>query len=103
MPPFSFLSNHGLVLLCLAEEPMSRLRDIAAHLDITERTAQRIVSELVGAGYVSRKREGRRNVYSVRQAERVHLSAQRDVDLGSLLEVLAPNGARSSVARPAPA
>ena len=93
MPPFSFLSNHGLALLCIAEDPRSRMRDIAGSLDITERAAQRIVTDLVAAGYVDRVREGRRNAYTVRTESKIALPVQRDVDIGSLLSVLAATDA----------
>jgi DNA-binding IclR family transcriptional regulator len=60
-----FLTNHGRALLCLANEPELRIRDLAAALDITERSAQKIVGDLVKGGYVTRKRVGRRNTYRV--------------------------------------
>jgi hypothetical protein len=91
--PFSFLTNHGLVLLCIAEDPRVRMRDVARIVDITERAAQRIVADLVGAGYVSRTREGRRNSYTVRTDLPVALPADRDIDLNSLLRVLLPGDA----------
>jgi hypothetical protein len=90
--PFSFLTNHGLVLLCIAEDPRVRMRDIATTVDITERAAQRIVADLIDAGYVTRRRDGRRNEYSVRVDLSVSLPNQRDVELGSLLNVLLPAG-----------
>jgi hypothetical protein len=90
--PFSFLSNHGLVLLCIANDPRTRMRDIAAAVDITERAAQRIVAELIDYGYVTRTREGRRNRYTVRADIPLTLPTSRDVDLGSLLNVLVPIG-----------
>ena len=96
MPPFSFLTNHGLVLLCVAEDPRQRMRDIAAHTDITERAAQRIVADLVRSGYLTRTREGRRNSYTVKTDLPVALAAHRDIDLGSLLEVLVPAEASSA-------
>jgi len=64
-PAWTLLSNHGLVLLCIANEPTMRVRDIAGTVGITERAAQRIVGELITGGYISRRREGRRNVYEV--------------------------------------
>ena len=90
--PFSFLTNHGLALLCIAEDPQVRMRDIAAGVNITERAAQRIVSDLITAGYVDRERSGRRNEYTVRTDLSVSLPNQRDIDLGSLLGVLLPAG-----------
>ena len=90
VPPFSFLTNHGLALLCLAQDSRARIRDIAATVGITERAAQRIVSDLVNAGYVERAREGRRNTYTVRFDTPLALPDQRDVDLRSLMRVLVP-------------
>lgn len=92
MPLFAFLTNHGLVLLCIAEDPRVRIRDIATRVDITERAAQRIVADLIETGYVSRRRDGRRNEYSVRTDLRLALPNQRDIDIGSLLNVLLPAG-----------
>ena len=63
---FTFLTNHAHVLVCVANDPGARLRDIAATIGITERAAHRILSELVEAGYVVRERDGRRNRYQVR-------------------------------------
>lgn len=90
VPPFEFLTNHGLVLLCIAEDPGVRMRDIAAHVEITERAAQRIVSDLVEAGYLDRERVGRRNRYTIRASPPISLPARRDIDLNSLLNVLLP-------------
>lgn len=62
---WTFLSNHAHVLVCIARDPDIRLRDIASAVGITERAAQRIVSDLADAGYLTRERHGRRNRYSV--------------------------------------
>jgi DNA-binding IclR family transcriptional regulator len=88
--PFAFLTNHGLALLCIAQDPEARMRDIAADVDITERAAQRIVADLVAAGYLDRERVGRRNRYTLRTGLPVSLPASRDVDLSALLDVLLP-------------
>jgi DNA-binding IclR family transcriptional regulator len=77
-------------LLCIAEDPHVRMRDIAATVDITERAAQRIVADLVRAGYIDRARNGRRSVYTLRTMVPVKLPSKRDIDLGSLLQVLVP-------------
>jgi DNA-binding MarR family transcriptional regulator len=89
--PFAFLTNHGLVLLCIAEDPRIRVREIAVSVQITERAAQRIVSDLIGAGYVDRVRDGRRNLYTVRGDLSIVLPTQRDIELNSLLTVLLPS------------
>ena len=62
---WTFLSNYGHVLVCIAANPTARLRDIAAAVGITERATFNIVAELVDAGYVRRIRDGRRNRYEV--------------------------------------
>ncbi len=65
MAQWTFLTNHAHVLLCVSKNPNVRLREVAELVGITERAAQRIVSELETAGYVERERDGRRNVYRV--------------------------------------
>jgi hypothetical protein len=65
MASWTFLTNHARVLLCIARDPGARLRDIAASLSITERSAHSIVSDLAAAGYVVKQKDGRRNRYQV--------------------------------------
>ena len=89
---FRFLTNHGNSLLLIARDPQIRIRDIAALLDIPERAAQRIVSDLTKAGYIDSKRQGRRNVYSVRTDRPFNLPFQRDIDINALLGMLSHIG-----------
>jgi hypothetical protein len=65
MADWSFLTNHAQALLCIAHDPGVRLRDIAAALSITERSAYGIVNDLARAGYVVKVKDGRRNRYEV--------------------------------------
>jgi predicted transcriptional regulator len=65
MVNWSFLTNHARVLLCIAHDPGARLRDIAAQLGITERSAYGIVTDLAAAGYVVKQKDGRRNRYQI--------------------------------------
>ena len=53
------------MLACIAADPNVRLRDIAATVGITERTAGQIVADLEQAGYLTKSREGRRNQYAI--------------------------------------
>jgi MarR family len=92
MPPFRFLSNHGMALLTIAHDPTARMRDIAGALGITERATQRIVADLIAAEYVAREKHGRRNAYTVRTDLSINLPDQRDIELGRLLGVLMPAG-----------
>jgi predicted ArsR family transcriptional regulator len=83
-----FVTSHTQVLLCLHRNPRVRLRDIAQTVGITERAAQRIVSDLVEAGYVSRQREGRRNRYVLNLSVPMRHPSQVDHEIGELVDVL---------------
>jgi DNA-binding IclR family transcriptional regulator len=63
---WTFLTSHARVLLCIAHDPGARLRDIAASLGITERSAYGIVTDLAEAGYAIKRKDGRHNRYQVR-------------------------------------
>ena len=65
MTHWTFLSNHGNVVVYIDEHPTARLREIAEAIGITERATHKLVSELVAEGYLTRKRVGRRNEYMV--------------------------------------
>jgi MarR family len=65
MVSWTFLTSHARVLLLVAQDPGVRLRDIAASLDITERSAFGIITDLVEAGYVVKEKTGRRNRYHI--------------------------------------
>ena len=91
MAQWTFITNHARVLLVIAKDPTVRLRDIAATLDITERAAQRIVTELVDEGYLTRKREGRRNSYKVHPKKPMRAAQVRQTDVGEFLEILLAN------------
>lgn len=91
--PWRFVSNHTQVLLSIAADANVRMRDIAETVGITERAAQRIVADLIEAGYVTRKRVGRRNRYAVNPELKMRHPAQRDLEIGSLLELLSSSTA----------
>ena len=88
MPTWGFLTNHALVLLCIARDPGARLRDIAASVGITERSAFGIVSDLAEAGYVVKEKGGRRNRYRVEADLPLPESADRRLAIGDLLALL---------------
>jgi DNA-binding transcriptional regulator PaaX len=60
-----FVTNHGHVLACIAADPETRLRDIAATVGVTERAVGQIIAELEQAGYLTKTRVGRRNRYEL--------------------------------------
>jgi predicted transcriptional regulator len=85
---WTFLTNHGQVLLCIARDREVRIRDIAAAVGITERAAQRIVADLVEGGYVERTRVGRRNEYTLHTDRPLRHPLSQDHDVGEILDVL---------------
>ena len=91
-PAWTFLTNHAQVLLCIADDPGVRLRDIGARVGITERAAHRIVGELEGSGYIARRRNGRRNHYTVISHAPLPDSVASTQRVGDLLELLGGTG-----------
>lgn len=92
MPKWGFLTNHALVLLCIARDPGVRLRDIAATVGITERSAFGIVADLAVAGYIVKEKGGRRNRYHVEAGLPVPESPDGRVAVGDLLALLGGPG-----------
>jgi DNA-binding IclR family transcriptional regulator len=88
MASWTFLTNHALVLLCVARDPEVRLRDIAVSLDITERSAFGIVTDLVEAGYVVKEKDGRRNRYHIQAHLPLPEAATRERTVGEILALL---------------
>jgi MarR family len=87
---WQLLSNHGRVLVFVARDPGARLRDIAAEVGITERSAHRIVGELCDGGYLTRQRQGNRNRYTIRPDVRIHDPLLGNHSVGEILAVVAP-------------
>lgn len=85
---WTFLTNHAHALVCIARDPGLRLRDVAERVGVTERAAQRIVSDLVESGYLERRRDGRRNFYRVQPDRPLRHPVEHGHDIGSILEVL---------------
>jgi hypothetical protein len=88
VPPWSFLTNHARVLVCIANDPGLRLRDIAARLDITERSVHGIITDLTAAGYVVKQRDGRRNRYQIQPHLPLPEPWTREPAIGEILTVL---------------
>jgi len=69
--------------------PGARLRDIAASLDITERSAFGIITDLAEAGYVVKEKDGRRNRYHIQAQLPLPEPAGRERTVGEVLALLA--------------
>jgi hypothetical protein len=92
-PSWTFLTNHARVLLCIAQDPGVRLRDIAARLNITERSAYGIVTDLAQAGYVVKQKDGRRNRYQIQAHLPLPESTGRERTVGEILALLTGDNA----------
>jgi predicted transcriptional regulator len=93
-PTWSFLTNYARVLLCIADDPGLRLREIGDRVGVTERAAHRIVDELAAAGYITRARTGRRNRYSINRNQPIRDSLVHEQSVGDLLAILSAQHAR---------
>lgn len=85
---WTFITNHGLVLNYIFHNPRSTAREIANHIGVTERTTHKIISDLELAGYIERRKSGRRNLYTVDPSRRLRHHTKQDVLVGELLEAL---------------
>lgn len=97
---WSFFTNHARVLICIARDPGVRLRDLAATLEITERSAYGIVTDLVDAGYVAKNKDGRRNRYRVEAQRPLPESIGRERTIGEVLGLLIDVDARRRPEQP---
>lgn len=87
-PQWTFLTNHCHVLICLHRDPTQRLRDVAAQVGITERAVQRIVQELEDAGVLTRRKEGRRNIYRITTRRPLRHPLEAHHTVGDLLALI---------------
>jgi DNA-binding IclR family transcriptional regulator len=96
MLKWTFLTNHARALVCIAHDPGVRLREIAATLDITERSAYAIVTDLADAGYVVKQKDGRRNRYEIQKDLPLGEADGHQRTIGEILDVFV----QASVAKP---
>ena len=87
-PAWTFLTNHAHVLVCLTTDPNLRGWEIAQRVGITERAAQKIVSDLVAEGYLERERVGRRNTYRVNHGRGLRHPLESHQSVGELLQAV---------------
>ena len=85
---WNFFSNYGHVLICVAENPHARLRDVADRVGITERTAFRLITELDEAGILKRVKQGRRNCYVIHTSEHLRHPIESHCTVGELLATI---------------
>ena len=91
MGRWTFLRNHGLILVFLSNQPEITGRDLALSVGITERAVRRIINDLEVEGYVTKKRNGRKMIYTVNPKLHFRHPTQRDQEIGILLRALGWN------------
>ncbi|OIJ93648.1 helix-turn-helix transcriptional regulator [Streptomyces colonosanans] len=91
---WTFLTNHARVLVAIAEDQTTRIRDIAAHCRLTERAVQKIISDLEHDGYLSHTREGRSNTYRIEPGTLLRHPAEEGLTVSDLLALLARRDAQ---------
>jgi len=103
MGEWTFFSNHGHVLVCLANNNEARLRDVAAEVGITERAAQKIVKDMQDAGYLTVTKHGRCNRYRINKRKSLRHDLESHCNVGKLLSTLkkSRSGRRSQMDREA--
>lgn len=84
---WTFLSNHGHVLVHLSRNPESLVKEIAEAVGITERRAQTILADLERSGYVTISKEGRRNSYTVNTRLKFRHPAESAQPISALLKI----------------
>ena len=87
-PRWTFITNHGLILSYLSHKASSTAREIAMYVGVTERTTHKIISDLETEGYITRRKTGRRNVYSVDPKLPLRHHTKQDILVSELLETL---------------
>jgi len=85
---WTFLSNYAHVLVCLAEDPSARLRDVAARVGITERAVQRIIGQLEDGKVLKKVRDGRRNHYEINLNQPLRHPLEAHKTVGSLIAMV---------------
>ena len=88
MGSWSFLTNHARALLCIAHDSGVRVRDLAAMVGVTERSAHAIVTDLVDAGYVIKDKDGRRNRYRIQEHLPLRDPITQERTIGEMLDLL---------------
>lgn len=87
-PDWTFLSNHAHVIVCLAADPDSRIRDVADSVGVTERTVTGIIADLEAAGIVTVGKVGRRNSYRINRRARLRHPLEQHKTVGDLLKAI---------------
>ncbi len=89
-PTWTFLTNHGHVLLAVAADPDTRVEEVAARVGISPRAVLAILRDLEDAGYLTRTRRGRRTHYEVVPHRPFRHPGEADREVDELLALFVP-------------
>ena len=85
---WTFITNHGLVLSHIAQNPKITAREIALTVGITERTTHKIITDLEQSNYIAKTRIGRRNIYEVNFRNYLRHHSKKDIEVSAILQAL---------------
>ena len=85
---WTFITNHAVVLTLLDRQENLTAREIAIGLGVTERTVIRIINDLETAGYISKRKEGRQNRYTINTDLPLRRHDQREIPAYELIQLL---------------
>jgi len=88
MSNWTIFSNHGHVLVCLAHDSETRLRDVAANVGLTERAVQKIIHDLQESGMITISKHGRRNRYQIDSKKTLRHNLEAHCTLGALVNLI---------------
>ena len=92
MGDWTFFSNYGHVLVCLARDGRARLRDVAREVGITERAVQKIVKDMQTEGFIEVRKQGRCNRYRINRRKGLRHPLESHCTVGKLLALIAERG-----------
>lgn len=88
MSAWNFFTNYGHVLFVLAKNPNLTMREISGLVGITERRAQKIISDLIDDGFVAVTKVGRNNHYCVHEEKHLRHPVEEKCRVGDLIDII---------------
>jgi predicted transcriptional regulator len=88
MTQWTFFTNHGHILFTIAINPTLPVREIASQVGITERAALKIISDLVNDEFISIKKDGRNNVYTVNLTKHLRHDIEKESTVGEIIKAV---------------
>jgi len=88
VPEWTFITKHTVVLSIIAKNPRITALELAGELCMTERAVRKLIAELYEAGYIRKKKEGRRVRYIINTDKPLRQETHDDIAVGNLLDTL---------------